>query len=259
MATRAFIFDVDGTLADTEREGHRVAFNLAFRDAGLDWTWGPELYGRLLAVTGGRERIMQYWQEVDPSGASRPGAGTRASEAHAAKTRYYVEMVDQGKIELRIGVARFIAEARDAGARLAIATTTSTANVAALLRNTLGETAPALFECIATGDAVDRKKPDPAVYRWVLERMRLRAAECVAFEDSAPGFAAAVGAGVPTVVVTNGYSGAGPFAGAIAVIDGFGATGHPAAGHALGRRWTGLLAPREVMDWAAYSSTTIPS
>lgn len=249
MALRAFVFDVDGTLADTEREGHRVAFNRAFAECGLAWHWDPELYGRLLATTGGRERILRFWRELDPAGARAADAWQRCGEIHAAKTRHYVRIVEDGAIGLRPGVERALREARAAGLRLAIATTTTEANVTALLAATLGADC-GVFDCIAAGDAVARKKPDPDVYHLALARIGCQPSECVAFEDSRPGFEAAAAAGIPTVVTTNAYTAHQRFDGALAVVDGWGTPSRPATGHVRGAPWSGLVGPAEVAAWA---------
>lgn len=248
MGLRAFVFDVDGTLADTERDGHRVAFNRAFRESGLDWEWDEHLYGRLLATTGGRERILRFWQEVDPEAARSHDAWQRCGEIHATKTRHYVRMVEAGAIGLRPGVERALRESREAGLRLAIATTTSEANVTALMAATLGSDC-ALFDCIAAGDAVPRKKPDPAIYRLALERIGCEPRECVAFEDSQPGFQAAAAAGIATVVTTNSYTAQQRFDGALAVLDGWGTPERPASGSVQGAPWSGLVGPAAVAAW----------
>ncbi len=198
---QALIWDVDGTLADTELDGHLPAFNQAFDEAGLPWHWERATYLDLLAVTGGKERMRAWWQRVDPAGASAPGADERIRALHARKTALYADRVAEGRVQLRPGVARLIAEARAAGVRQAIATTTAPPNVQALLVATLGPEAPGWFEVIGAGDVVPAKKPAPDIYRWVLARLRLPAAACVAIEDSAAGAAAALAAGLPTLVV----------------------------------------------------------
>jgi beta-phosphoglucomutase-like phosphatase (HAD superfamily) len=218
MPLEALIWDVDGTLAETE-EGHRAAFNAAFAAAGLDWHWDAALYARLLEVTGGKERIRRYLDTT-------PGAGPLDDESvrrlHAAKTARYVAAVASGSVAMRPGVRRLLHEARTAGLRLAIATTTSPANVEALLLATLGPDGPGLFEVIGAGDMVPHKKPAPDIFRYVLDRLRLPGDRCLALEDTVNGLEAARGAGIPVVVTTSLYGGTGGFADALLVVDGLG-------------------------------------
>ena len=203
---RALVWDVDGTLAETEHDGHRIAFNRAFADEGLAWHWDEGLYRELLATTGGKERLRGWWQRVDPAAAAAPAAAARIARLHARKTAIYVDLVARGAVQLRPGVARLLHAAREAGITLAIATTTSPDNVQALLQATLGADSPGWFACIGAGDVVPAKKPAPDIYLWVLQRLGLVAEECLALEDSAPGSAAAVAAGLPTVVTRSRYT-----------------------------------------------------
>jgi HAD superfamily hydrolase (TIGR01509 family) len=200
---RAIVFDVDGTLAETERDGHRVAFNAAFADEGLPWRWGEAEYLELLRVTGGKERMLHHWRRVDPAGAAAADAPATLARLHARKNAHYARLVRGGRIALREGVAELLDAARRRGLALAIATTTSAPNVRELLAHTLGEAAWGWFACIGAGDVVPAKKPAPDIYRWVLERLGLPARDCVAIEDSAAGAAAALGAGLPTVVTRS--------------------------------------------------------
>jgi len=208
---QAIIFDVDGTLAETE-ELHRQSFNEAFAAAGLPWSWDQVLYAKLLEVTGGKERIRHF---ID---AYQPGEQMDAGEVaalHRDKTARYARLVEAGGVALRPGVARLIEQAKAAGVRLAIATTTSRPNVDALLRATLGHDP---FEVIAAGDEVGAKKPAPDVYVLALERLGLPAASCIAVEDTLNGVRSAQGAGLACVVTTSLYGGKGPFPGAAAIL-----------------------------------------
>ncbi|MGO9484340.1 MAG: HAD family hydrolase [Rhodomicrobium sp.] len=214
----ALIFDVDGTLADTERDGHRIAFDRAFAEAGLDWDWSVELYGELLSVTGGKERILYYIDRYRPEFPRPIDLSKFVADLHAAKNRHYVRLLEEGRIPLRPGVKRLLGEARDAGLRLAIATTSTPANVTALLETALPGGA-SWFEVIGAGDIVPAKKPAPDIYRYVLRELRLGPDSCLAFEDSAHGLHSALGAGVKTLVTINGYTAGQDFTGAALVLD----------------------------------------
>jgi HAD superfamily hydrolase (TIGR01509 family) len=220
---KALIFDVDGTLAETE-ELHRLAFNDSFAEAGLGWCWDRALYRRLLAVSGGKERIRHF---IDACGGQPDLPADRLTALHAAKTRRYAALLDDGAITLRPGVERLLREARLANVRLAIATTTTLANAEALLGATLGSEGPRWFEVIAAGDAVPAKKPAADIYRLVLRKLSLDAAECIAFEDTSNGLASAGGAGIATVITMSTYGDSGPFTGALAVTDHLGEPSAP--------------------------------
>jgi HAD superfamily hydrolase (TIGR01509 family) len=224
---RALIFDVDGTLADTERDGHRVAFNRAFADAGLDWDWTVELYGELLQVTGGKER-MQFYLDRYRTDWQRPNdlKGLIAN-LHAAKTQHYTRLLADGAIPLRPGVQRLLEEVRNRGLRLAIATTTTPANVTALLENTLPPGGLFWFEVIAAGDIVPAKKPAPDIYHYALAQMNLRPEECIAFEDSYNGLVSAHKAGLKTIITINDYTRDHDFSEAAVVLDHLGDPGIP--------------------------------
>ena len=229
MSLSALIFDVDGTLADTERDGHRVAFNQAFSEAGLDWHWDVALYGELLAITGGKER-MRYYLDRYRSDWPRPAnLDALIAGLHAAKTRHYTALLAEGGIPLRPGIARLLAEARAAGVRLAIATTTTPENVTVLLEHSLGPASVDWFEVIAAGDVVPAKKPAPDIYHYALEKLELPAAACLAFEDSENGLRASRGAGLRTVITVNDYTRGQDFAGAALVLDQLGEPDQPFA------------------------------
>lgn len=203
---RALIFDVDGTLAETE-ESHRAAFNAAFAAHGRDWRWEPDLYRELLRVTGGKERLRHF---SDRSGAAL--ADSEIALLHGAKNAEYARLVASGACPLRPGVAGLIAAARARGLKLAIATTTSRENVEALLAATMG--GAAAFDAIVAGDEVARKKPAPDVYLKARELLDVPADECLAFEDSRNGLLAALAAGIATVVTPSLYTQGEEFSGA---------------------------------------------
>lgn len=227
MTLQALLFDVDGTLADTERDGHRVAFNRTFAAAGLDWRWDVALYGELLAITGGKKRMRHYVERYHPDWPKPKNFSALVARLHASKTRHYTEMLAQGVIPLRPGVRRLLAEARAAKLRLAIATTTTPANVSALLSHALWPGAESWFEVIGAGDAVPVKKPAPDIYYYVLERLGLPATDCLAFEDSENGVRAAHAAGLKTVVTVNDYTRTHDFTGAAVVLDHLGEANQP--------------------------------
>ena len=220
---QALLFDVDGTLADTERHGHLPAFNEAFAAAGLDWHWSPELYEELLKVGGGRERICFYLREFRPDAVpDERAADDLVARLHADKNRRYAAAVAAGRVRLRPGVERLLREAAAEGLRPAIVTTTSPENLEALLRAAPGAAGLPGFEVVVTGDSVTAKKPAPEAYLLALERLRLEPEACLAVEDSGIGLRAALAAGVPTLVTVSEFSAHDDFSGAAAVVDGLG-------------------------------------
>lgn len=216
---KAIIFDVDGTLADTEGDGHLRAFNQAFADEGLDWYWSSELYGKLLKVTGGRERILHYVQGYCPDFQAPEELDEFVRKLHAHKTAIYAQLISTGIIPLRPGVQRLLLEARSKAMRIAIATTTSWSNVEALLTQTLGAKAMGWFEVIGAGDVVPAKKPAPDIYCYVLEKLQLSAEDCIAIEDSRNGLLSATGAGLKTIITVDEYTRGQDFTGAVVVLD----------------------------------------
>ncbi len=200
---QALIFDVDGTLAETE-DLHREAFNQTFQDFGLAWHWDRPTYIRLLAVTGGKERMRHFIAEDAP-----PAPGDileKVPALHQHKTRLYAEAVAAGHLPLRPGVHRLIQEAREAGIGLAIATTTSFANIEALIGATLGPDAMGWFDAIGAGDMVAAKKPAPDVYALALEKLGLPATRCLAVEDSLNGIRSARAAGLEVLVTRSPFT-----------------------------------------------------
>jgi HAD superfamily hydrolase (TIGR01509 family) len=218
---QALLFDVDGTLADTE-EAHRLAFNEAFTAAGLDWEWSPALYTDLLKVTGGKERIRHYVETCHPQMPAIDDLIAFAASLHQDKTARYVKRMESGQIPLRPGVRRILEEAREAGLRLAIATTTSLPNVQALLDNSLFPGAMDWFEVIGAGDMVATKKPAPDVYDYVMHKLGLTPADCLALEDSRNGVRSAKAANLPVLVTLSDYTRDDDVAGADLVLDTFG-------------------------------------
>lgn len=218
MNTKAIIFDVDGTLADTE-EAHRLAFNTAFAENQLDWNWDVALYDKLLKVTGGKERIKHFIATYVPDFQIPDDYEDFVKHLHLVKTAHYTAMLREGGIPLRPNIKRLITEARQAGLKLAIATTTSQDNVITLLQQGLGMHGESWFDVIGYGDTVQHKKPAPDIYYWVLERLGLDAADCIALEDSENGLRSSLGAGLRTFITTNHYTDKQDFSGASAVLD----------------------------------------
>jgi HAD superfamily hydrolase (TIGR01509 family) len=213
----ALIFDLDGTLADTE-ETHRQAFNAAFIEAGLWWDWSPPLYARLLAVSGGKERLRHYIGTLGVPAAERARLLNIVPALHETKTHIYTELLVRGQRPFRAGVLPLLRAARDAGLKLAIASTTTSVNVSALLRANLGAAPDIGFDVLACGDQVAQKKPAPDIYRLALASLRLAADACVAFEDSSNGVRAAKAAGLATVVTPSRWTAEDDFAGADLVL-----------------------------------------
>lgn len=200
---KALIFDVDGTLAETE-EAHRQAFNETFKDFHLDWHWSRDLYQELLKVTGGKERMKAYQASLDELGEALSDDEIKA--IHSAKTRRYGEILAEGLLPLRDGVRELIEKARKDGLALAVATTTNRPNVDALCQCCWGQDAEAIFDVIAAGDEVDAKKPAPDVYLLALERLGLDGSEAIAFEDSFNGLQSAIAASLQVFVVPSCYT-----------------------------------------------------
>jgi len=215
----ALVFDVDGTLADTER-AHLAAFNQAFAQVGLSWQWDLAGYTRLLAVAGGRERIRHHWQAVDPAFARLDEAEIDATIArlHALKSAAYEAAVARGEVSLRPGVLAIIHAARQAGLGLAIATTTSPGNIAALLGAAIGSRWREIFPVVEDAASAPRKKPDPQAYLQAVARLGLPAAHCLAIEDSANGLRAARAAGLPVLITPNEFTRHHDFSGAWRVL-----------------------------------------
>lgn len=215
-ALEAIIFDVDGTLVDSERDGHRVAFNRAFEEAGLPDRWDVELYGELLEITGGDRRLKAYFGR---RGRPEDESAELARRLHPRKTEIFAEMARNGDFEPRPGVAELIGELEDAGVRLAVATTGTGAWVHPMLEHLFG---PERFEVVVTADEAPVRKPDPSAHLMALERLGLATAQAPAIEDSLNGLRAAKAAGLACVIVVNGYTHEQDFAAADLVLDSFG-------------------------------------
>ena len=213
----ALLWDVDGTLAETEHDGHLVAFNQAFAQLGVPWRWSEQRYAELLAITGGRERLLhdlrrQPWAPVDADARA-----ALAERVHALKNERYARIVAGGGIPLRDGVRALFDDCTQAGVAMAIVTTTSRANLHALLAAHLGSGWPARFAVVVCGEDVARKKPDPQAYLLALGALGLAAHDTLAIEDAPAGVAAARAAGIPVVVTRSRYFAAAPHDGVLAL------------------------------------------
>ena len=205
----ALIFDCDGVLADTERDGHRVAFNETFREFGLPIEWSVDEYATRLLVAGGKERMATELtpEFVAANGlpATAEGQAERLAAWHRRKTAIYTDMVAAGRLPPRPGVSRIIAEAHAAGWALAVASTSAEPSVRAILEQAAGPARAAAFVVLA-GDVVERKKPAPDIYLLALEWLGIRPVDALVIEDSRNGLLAAVGAGLRCVMTVNGYT-----------------------------------------------------
>lgn len=258
---QGIIFDVDGTLADTE-EFHRQAFNEAFDEFDLGWHWSREEYTDLLAISGGRERIRAYGESHLQPRLKPAALRELALDVHTRKSTIYRDKLCNGHIGLRPGVLRLLENARLGGVHCAIATSTSSFNVDTLMHHALDRPVGDYFEAIVTSDIVVDKKPSPAVYQFAMAELGLAPDECVAIEDTASGNRAARSAGLKTVITTHQFTRHHDFTGASLVLDELGTPQHPFTvheGNAYGARYvdialldallTGTYEPQTQQDW----------
>jgi len=214
---KALIFDCDGVLVDTERDAHRVGFNLAFKEFGIDAEWDVELYGKLLLVAGGKERMRAYFDEFGwPASAQTDEQKDELILAlHKTKTQITSELVSS--LPVRPGILRIIDEAIDAGVKLGVCTTSNPKFIDAVL-DLFGPERKAKFEFVHAGDVVSKKKPDPEIYELAKQSLGLPTHECMVIEDSRNGLLAATGAGLPTLITTSTYTVEEDFTGAVKVV-----------------------------------------
>ncbi|MDD3762150.1 MAG: HAD-IA family hydrolase [Nevskiales bacterium] len=254
MSLQAILFDVDGTLADTEALGHRPAYNRAFRKLGLEFRWGPKLYRRLLKLPGGRERLRYYVTHYQPDlGEQQAEVDTNldawVAKVHELKSKYFRRRMRQGRVPLRPGIARIIRDARSQGVRVAIVTNASLKTLKPVLRYCLGPELAREITVIASGEEVAHKKPAPDLYQLAMQRLGVSTQDCVALEDSEMGLKAATAAGVAAVVTVNSDTLEQDFSSAQLVVSSLGEPGAPAAvlkGKLLGHPWVTIDSLRRI-------------
>jgi len=222
---KAILFDCDGVLVDTERDGHRIAFNRAFAEAGLDVQWSVDGYGDLLRISGGKERMREFFRNNTLHGG-QPVADDTILALHKRKTDIFMDLINQKQLPLRPGVKRIVDEASSRGILLAVCSTSNERAVQNIVRNLLGEEPCGRFGGIYAGDVVPKKKPDPAVYRLALTELAVEADEALVIEDSRNGLLAALGAGCQAVITKSGYTRGEDFAGAALVLNDLGDPPH---------------------------------
>ncbi|KAG1659805.1 hypothetical protein FOA52_002141 [Chlamydomonas sp. UWO 241] len=225
----ALLFDCDGVLVDTEKDGHRVSFNQAFKQKGLDHEWGVDLYGKLLEIGGGKERMTKYFQDVSDLEPFKtfvdPAERQQLVKAlHLLKTDLFMELVETGAMPLRPGVARLVREAMDVGIPVAVCSTSNERAVSTIVRVMLGAAVAEKMPVFA-GDIVAKKKPDPAIYLLAARQLKVDPSKCVVIEDSRIGLRAAKAAGMTCVVTKSSYTAGEDFTGADAVFDCIGEEG----------------------------------
>ncbi|MEO0734701.1 MAG: HAD-IA family hydrolase [Bacteroidota bacterium] len=233
---QALLFDCDGVLVDTEIDGHRVAFNKAFANAGLDLVWGVEQYAKLVEVSGGKERMRHYFNQVGWPAVAEEDHDAFVRALHADKTNIFMNMIENGEMELRPGVARLVDACIARGVQLAVCSTSNVRSVTAVVNVLLGPERAKHFGGIFAGDMVKVKKPDPAVYTLAKETLDLDPARCVVVEDTRNGLLAAKAAGMNCLITKSAYTGGEDFTEADRVVNELGAD----AGAGIG--WNDLQA-----------------
>ncbi len=216
---KGIIFDVDGTLTDNEKNGHRVAFNLAFESVGLDWFWDTEKYGQLLKVPGGKERLKYYIENEKSKSIKKQGLSNLVDNLHSKKTQFYSQIIHKGKISLRTGVKRLLSEIHEAGIPMALATTSTHKSVRSLLKHSLLPGSENWFKIIASAETKVAKKPAPDIYELVLNKLSFSAENCIAIEDSSLGLQSSFSAGLKTIITVNEYTAHEDFSKAVLVLD----------------------------------------
>ena len=217
MELQALLLDCDGVLAETECDGHRVAFNRAFAEHGLQIEWSVEIYGELLRVAGGKERMRAWFERAGwPAAATDRDAFIRL--LHETKTRHFMSIVEAGGLRARPGIRRIVDEALASGLRVAICSTSDERSVRAVTRSVLGPERASRLSGVFAGDQVTSKKPDPDIYQLAARELGLAPEGCLVIEDSGIGLRAALAAGMPCVITTSAYTMDDDFTGASLVL-----------------------------------------
>lgn len=258
MTLRAMLFDLDGTLAETEAFGHRPSYNDAFRALGLQFRWSERLYKRLLERPTGKDRLLHYLKRYEPELGGHAEAVAENPEAwvdqvHALKSQHFDQRLKQGQVPLRPGIARLLQETSDAGLRLAVVTNASARTIKSFLQHGLGKELAARVSLIVGGESGLARKPAPDLYRHALGKLKLAPYECIAIEDSEMGLAAASAAGIPTIITRNTETLSQDFLGAALVLDHLGDPAEHAVvvrGH-MDERWLTLKTLRRIAQQAA--------
>lgn len=224
---KALIFDCDGVIAETERDGHRVSFNRAFREAGLKAEWSVEEYGELVKIAGGKERMKHYFKQNPEILAPENCTDEFIKKLHKRKTEIFMEMSERGELPVRPGIRRLVTQAHEKGILLAVCSTSNEKSVTALIKSVLGEESLNWFDRIFAGDIVKAKKPAPDIYNLVKDNFNLNPDECMVVEDSRNGLLAAKAAGMHCIVTVSYYSTEEDFAEADIVVSSLGDPGEP--------------------------------
>ena len=254
----AVLWDVDGTLAETERDGHRIAFNQAFEALAVPWRWDEEHYGELLKITGGRERLLHDMQNQPLAPREPQAREALAARLHTLKNECYARIVASGALPLRPGVVELMSDCARAGVRMGIVTPTSRVTVGALLAPHLGTGWESAFAVIVPAQEAPRKKPDPQAYQLALERLDLPARSVIAIEDSPAGVTAARAAGVPVMVTRSYYFASQPVPGTLAAGPSLGtcAGWHPSIGG--GAEAPDRVSLAQIREWHALADAVDP-
>jgi len=201
---RAVFFDQDGVIIDTERDGHRISFNMTFKEFGFTDEWSVDYYHDLLQIGGGKERMKHHWKaEGFSKPMTEPEIDQLIPEMHKRKTALFVELIETGKLPLRPGIHRVMKEAMDAGLKIAVCTTSNERTTRVIIEKILADVK---FDLVLAGDVVSKKKPDPEIYDLALSKLALKPEEAFVVEDSRIGVTASKAAGIKTIVTTNGYT-----------------------------------------------------